>query len=161
MRQGMYLHMKTKLLEIKNFTIELMGEYGLSDWSFEYDKSVRRYGLCNYNRRRISLSANLVELNSEAETLNTILHEIAHALTPRAGHGREWADMAKSIGCTGSRCYNSRVCKPQAKYRADCLCNEPHLAYRKSLAVSAWMIHKSGSWSCAKCGATLKYYKVT
>ncbi len=41
---------------------------------------------------------------------NTILHEIAHALTGhKAGHNAEWRNMAIAIGCDGQRVYNHRT----------------------------------------------------
>ena len=56
-------------------------------WSFQFDHSKVRFGKCNYTKKEISLSRHLVQLNSEAEVRDTILHEIAHALAPRgAGH---------------------------------------------------------------------------
>jgi len=35
------------------------------------------------------------------EVLNTIKHEIAHALTPKQHHNKVWKDCAKRIGSDG------------------------------------------------------------
>lgn len=41
-----------------------------------------------------------------SDVRDTILHEIAHAITPGAGHIQLWKDTAISIGCSGERYYN-------------------------------------------------------
>jgi predicted SprT family Zn-dependent metalloprotease len=112
---------------------ELMDLHGLHDWDLMLDYAVSRFGLCNYNQKRISLSKTLVELNSEEEVKDTILHEIAHALTPKAGHKQEWKDKAKSIGCSGERCYsNSSVIVPKGKYKTVCPnCKKERVCFRK------------------------------
>jgi hypothetical protein len=54
------------------------------------DSAVRRFGTCRYSRKLITLSRQLIELNDQARVLDTILHEIAHALAgPKTGHGPE------------------------------------------------------------------------
>jgi predicted SprT family Zn-dependent metalloprotease len=83
----------------------LMNDHGLTDWTFQFDRAKRRFGVCSYRTRTISLSAPLVALNDEARIRNTILHEIAHALVgPGHGHGYVWRAMARSIGCDARRC---------------------------------------------------------
>ncbi len=43
-----------------------------------------------------------------AELVETILHEIAHTMTPEAGHSLAWVLAAKSIGSTGTRCHSMK-----------------------------------------------------
>lgn len=97
----------------KNEALFLMDEHGLLEkgWKFEFDSAKKRFGLCSYRKKIISLSASLTELNEFSRVKNTILHEIAHALTPKAKHGPVWVAMAKKIGCDGKRCYNSAEVK--------------------------------------------------
>jgi predicted SprT family Zn-dependent metalloprotease len=93
--------------EAIEFAQELMIEYGLLGWRAKLDNAVRRYGACDYSRKLITLSNNLVQLNDERSVLDTTLHEIAHALAgPRAGHGPEWRRVAQAIGCSPERCYS-------------------------------------------------------
>lgn len=47
---------------------------------------------------RIVLDRDHCENDSESEIIDTILHEIAHAMTPGAGHNTYWRQMAESIG---------------------------------------------------------------
>lgn len=69
----------------------LMDTHGLKNWTVELNKSVHKFGRCGHRTRRIILSAPLVELNTPDEVRDTILHEIAHALTPNhRGHSARW-----------------------------------------------------------------------
>jgi predicted SprT family Zn-dependent metalloprotease len=89
---------------------ELMFQHGLHNWQFEFDHAVVRFGRCSHSRRTISLSRELVQLNTEAQVRDTILHEIAHALVgPGHGHGRVWKLRAASIGAKPERCYDQSV----------------------------------------------------
>lgn len=103
-------------------------------WRFDFDNAKSRFGACHYRTKKITLSGYLVPLNDEAEVRNTILHEIAHALAGAAsGHGPEWKRVARSIGCTGDRCYDNNVVQgPQATYEAVCSCGIVHKRFRKS-----------------------------
>jgi predicted SprT family Zn-dependent metalloprotease len=100
----------------------LMRQHGLTPtWEFAFDRAVRRFGSCNWSRKRITLSAKLTLLNDEGQVRDTILHEIAHALTtPRTGHGPKWKAIARSIGCTAERCYGDDVVSPEPKFLGRC-----------------------------------------
>jgi predicted SprT family Zn-dependent metalloprotease len=112
---------------------ELMDWHGLQEWDLLFDYAVSRFGQCSYSQKRIALSKALVELNCEAEVKDTVLHEIAHALTPNAGHGQEWKKVARSIGCSGERCYSiSSVIMPKGKYKTMCPnCKKERVCFRK------------------------------
>lgn len=78
-----------------------LAEHGLRalGWTGRIDSAVRRFGVCNYRERTISLSRHLAAINSDEETLDTILHEIAHALAgPDCGHDERWRSVASRIG---------------------------------------------------------------
>lgn len=102
----------------------LMDEHGLTEqgWRFKWDRSVRRFGLCSFGPKTISLSLPLTEQNDESEVRDTILHEIAHALAPKGvHHGPEWKATAARIGARPERCYDSaQVVAPIAPYIAFC-----------------------------------------
>ena len=80
-----------------------VAEHGLANWDVMFDGARARFGCCYYHKKLITLSKVLVELNDEAEVLDTILHEIAHGLTP-GGHTKAWRKTALAIGCNGKRC---------------------------------------------------------
>ena len=83
---------------------EKMLEHGLEHWEFGFDDSMRRRGCCHWSEKRITLSLGLTKIRTEDAVVNTILHEIAHALTPGTNHSKAWYDKAISIGCDGTRC---------------------------------------------------------
>lgn len=115
---------KMNLNDAEKLAKKLLDKYELYNWHFGFDNSKRRFGCCHGGTKWITLSRHLVKLNSESEVKNTILHEIAHALTHlRYGyyvksHGKEWRKVALEIGCDGSRCHNAAMVKP--KYIAYC-----------------------------------------
>jgi predicted SprT family Zn-dependent metalloprotease len=125
------------LHKAETLALALMAKHGLPKL-FSFDNSKKRFGVCRmrYNRKvigfggqtktdyifiGISLSRHLVKLNEEAEVTDTILHEIAHALTMGDGHGAKWKAKCVEIGCRPIRCYSSNeVDTPTLKYSASC-----------------------------------------
>jgi predicted SprT family Zn-dependent metalloprotease len=96
-----------------------MDEHGLYDWNFRFDNAIARFGLCSFTKKTISLSRKLTELNPEDEVLDTILHEVAHALAGnKAGHGPEWRRVARSIGCNANRVHEAVM--PPQKWTVTC-----------------------------------------
>ena len=130
--------------EAKELAVSLMCKHALvsKGWSFQFDESVRRFGLCSYRTKTISLSRTLVELNPIEQVRDTILHEVAHALAgPTAKHGRVWQLMAQSIGARPERCYSSdEVQTPTAPWQAVCqFCHRVIKRHRMSKRLAlAW-----------------------
>jgi len=96
------------LYEAAHLARQLMTQHGLiaAGWSFAFDHARRRFGRCNYTHRRITLSRPLTLLNNLDEVRDTILHEIAHALAPAAGHSVKWRMVCLRIGAKPRRCYD-------------------------------------------------------
>jgi predicted SprT family Zn-dependent metalloprotease len=85
--------------------------HGLAErgWVGRFDRARCRFGCCWMARREISLSLALTELNDEAQVVDTILHEVAHALAfERYGHGvghdARWKAIAAQLGATPRAC---------------------------------------------------------
>jgi hypothetical protein len=97
------------LIQAERQARKLMLDHGLYGWNFKWDNAARRFGCCDYSTHTISLSKRLTVQRDEAAVLNTILHEIAHALTPGHGHDAVWRRKAISIGCNGKRCSDDPV----------------------------------------------------
>ncbi len=118
----------------------LFDEHGLQNWTFAFNRRKRAFGLCDFHKRTIYLSAVLTELNGEAEVRCTLLHEIAHALAgPEAGHGPAWRKVARSVGAKPRRCYSAQeVRQPQSRYLLVCpSCKESTPRYRRPTKVYA------------------------
>lgn len=90
-------------------------------YRFQWNRSRRKFGTCNVSRRTITLSPELVRLNSRDRVENTIIHEICHALTPGDGHGRRWKLAMVSFGLKPSRCYTTEDTNtPKGKHTLTC-----------------------------------------
>ena len=92
----------------------LMSDNGLCTWTFAFDRAKTRAGMCNHATKTISLSE-LYTTHPQTtpdHIKDTILHEIAHALTPGCRHGDAWKKKAMSIGCSATRCCEHFTQKP-------------------------------------------------
>jgi predicted SprT family Zn-dependent metalloprotease len=92
--------------EILTMATDLMTQHGLIEegWRPAIDSAKRRAGVCKYATRTLSFSLPIALLNTEVETRDTILHEIAHALVGHShGHDAVWRAKAREIGCNGQR----------------------------------------------------------
>jgi len=85
---------------------KLLNDHNLNDWKFELDNAKTRAGVTKYVPKIISISRGFVIKAPDSEILNTILHEIAHALVGHSeGHNKVWKAKAIDIGCDGERCH--------------------------------------------------------
>jgi hypothetical protein len=77
----------------------------------------------------------LVEVNDVIQVTDTILHEIAHALT-RDGHGYAWKRKCIEIGAKPERCYTNKDISPTMRYQAICGgCNAVYQKTRQPKAI--------------------------
>lgn len=84
------------------------------DYKFKWLENRNKFwkaGDCFWKTKTIRLQPRFVELNSEEVVSQAILHEIAHALTPKHRHNKFWKRKAIAIGCNGIRCYGKEVIK--------------------------------------------------
>ena len=126
-----------------DITFELLAEHGLAvEWAVGLNDSRSNSGTCNYTRRTIYLSRFFIDIESDESTLNTIRHEVAHALAgPRAGHGPRWRAIFLELGGDGQTVnYLSDEAKAEfdarAKWRGVCPVNSEHVVYRNRLTQS-------------------------
>src|ERR1700686_5283507 len=88
-----------RIRQVRQLAHDLLARHGLADWTFAYNRRKRAMGLCLYHLRTIELSVYLILRNPEEEILDTILHEIAHALVgPGHGHDKVWKKKCIEIG---------------------------------------------------------------
>ena len=135
------------LNKAEELCIELMNKHGLSHWKFQYDNSIRRFGVCKYNTYNesgvIGLSKKLVAVNEEKQVRDTILHEIAHALTRGHGHDAVWKAKCIEIGAKPERCYSSKDTNiAEMRYQAVCGgCGRKHQKSRMKKQLP-WLVNK-------------------
>lgn len=87
----------------KSLALELIAKH-IPGWRFAWSKKKTVFGCCRYGPKIIELSSHMTPHCSDEEVLDTILHEIAHALTPGAGHSVRWRLCFKALGGSGDRC---------------------------------------------------------
>lgn len=89
----------------------LLREHGLAaqGWRFVWDNARKRGGECNYQRKTVSMSKYLVPLWTDEQVKDTLIHEVAHALTPGAKHGAVWARKMRELGHIPARTHNNEV----------------------------------------------------
>lgn len=77
-----------------------LNKNNLSDWKVKVkvDQKQSFLGLCIYKDKSIVINAHHVDLHPESEVIDTIRHEIAHALTPGHAHDSVWEAKAKELG---------------------------------------------------------------
>ena len=90
-------------------------------WSFGFDNAKTRAGLCNYTRKRITVSRYLAEKFEDDAIHQTLLHEVAHAMAgPRAGHGPKWKAVANELGYEGGRLHDGPIANELAPWVGTC-----------------------------------------
>lgn len=98
-------------------------------WSFGFDNAKRRAGLCDYSRKRISVSRYLAARYDDDTNHQTLLHEVAHALAgSAAGHGPEWRRVADELGYDGGVTHRGETANELAPWVGSCPAG--HLVYR-------------------------------
>ncbi len=118
-------------------------------WRFAFNRRKKGLGLCMYSSRMIFLSSIFVAHNKEDIVLNTIRHEVAHALTPGANHGRIWKVMARKIGCVSVQATNSVANMPRGRWTTVCkICGSTCEHHRRTRVIKM----NARGYHCAKCG---------
>ena len=88
-----------RLLEVAKEARSLMDTHGLEDWTFRFSAAKTRLGECREPERVIQLSVRHAATAERREVMDTILHEIAHALAGvNARHGAAWKAVAARLG---------------------------------------------------------------
>lgn len=112
-------------------------------WSFAFDHAKMRAGLCDFGKKRISLSRYLAARYDDDEVKQVLLHEVAHALAgAKAGHGTKWRTIARELGYDGSRTHDGSAAADLAPIVG--YCPAGHEFYRFRVATRPL--------SCGRCG---------
>ncbi len=134
-----------RALEIGKLAFDLLARHGLHDWSFAFNRRKTSVGMCFFHRKAIELSIYFVQRNGPELILDTILHEIAHALVgPGHGHDAVWKRMCLKVGAKPERlCHEAEM--PAGRWQARCGgCGMTHHKHRRPKRMKGWF--------CRKCG---------
>lgn len=133
-----------RLVGVRQFALQLLAAHGLSGWRFAFNRRKQTLGLCVYQRCRIELSVHLVQRKGADEILDTLLHEVAHALVgPGHGHDPVWQRKCLEVGARPQRCGQADM--PPSAWQARCGgCGQPFDRHRKPQPLTGWF--------CRGCG---------
>ena len=116
-----------------------------ASWTFDFDRATRRAGLCNFSRKRITVSRHLAERFDDDAIHQTLLHEVAHALAgPHAGPGVEWRRTARRLGYVGGVTHDGPIADERARWRGSCPSGHAFVRFRRP----------SRDVSCGRCSRT-------
>ena len=107
-----------KIIDVQILGLDLLRVHGLlfQGWKIKFSRAKTLFGSCDYQNKTVFISRELAELNKEKYVKDVILHEIAHVFVPTEWHGKVWYAKARSIGCTGTRCYSKLVITPEGRF---------------------------------------------
>ena len=144
------------LKEVEALGLHLIREHGAVNglkkgWKFAFDLAPVRGGVCRYKEKLIALSVTYCLKASKAEIVDTILHEIAHAIVgPNHGHDEAWKTVARRIGCTAKRCHHVDHTPP--RWRGKCRCDKEWKRQRLS--------QRARRGYCPKCKGRIAWQRV-
>ena len=134
----------SELHRVRTWAESLIALHLDPSWSFAFDTAKVRAGLCDFRRKRISVSRYLAARFDDEANYQTLLHEVAHALAgPAAGHGRDWRETARGLGYVGGTTHFGETANELAPWVGHCPTG--HVAYRHRRPQRAM--------SCAKCAS--------
>ncbi|HEY3787264.1 MAG TPA: SprT-like domain-containing protein [Urbifossiella sp.] len=129
------------LKELQEIVVREFAKHGLAGWTFRFSDTKRRLGVCKYRSKRIEIAEYYARNNPAASVMDTLLHEIAHALAgPSAKHGPVWKSVALRIGATPHACDDSidTVVEP-GDWQSTCpACKKTHHQYRRPKSLTGY-----------------------
>jgi len=118
--------------ETEAMAAELFQAHGLINYSFGFDRAIRRAGQCDYTQKRITLSKHFVATADLDQVHQVLLHEVAHALVGRSvGHGKQWKQQASLLGYRHEKLDGAVIAESSAKYLGECAAGHKHYRMRK------------------------------
>lgn len=99
--------------ELKNNHVELR------HWRITFNNRKRAFGVCHHTKTEIQISSVLAPVMSDESIRDTIIHEIAHALTKGHGHDNVWRRKCIELGGNGNRVGGSDKFKDGEEGRLD------------------------------------------
>ena len=113
-----------------------------AEWTFGFDLSTARAGVCREHSRRIDLSVCYCLRATREDIEDTLLHEIAHAIVGvERRHDAVWQAKAREIGCTAERCSSLEHTLP--RWIGSCRCERPWSRQRLSRSLREGAICKA------------------
>ena len=143
----------------EDIAAEQMLTHGLHGWTFGFGRGKRTLGTMTLKRDAnagtVRISRHLIAAGDEQRVMDTLLHEIAHAVAylrhgrSSLGHGPLWKQVAKEIGATPrATCSGTPIATPNVRWECEA-CGEAVVFYRTPK-------HPPGRYRHRRCGGRLK-----
>lgn len=129
------------LEELQAIARRELAKHGLHGWTFGLAKTKRRLGVCKYKTKQIEIAEYYARNSPEASVLDTLLHEVAHAIAgPAAKHGPRWKAVATRLGASPRACETSgRAITEPGDWRATCPgCSKTYHLYRTPKSLTGY-----------------------
>lgn len=135
-------HLYHSVESAKGFFEAKCKEHGLDGWTFHVVSSTskRNIGYCSAWRKKIAIQAHFFFAMTAAQVEETILHELAHALTPGEGHNKVWRAKAIELGDTHARATTNIQGGPG--FRKEWMINSGHTRQESDFDVAAFTNRK-------------------
>lgn len=128
----------------------MLDSHGLvaKGWTCKLSNTKHILGQCSYRDKSIRLSRIHIAMGNDTEILNTIRHEVAHAITgPGHGHGQLWKQNAMLLG---ARPKSTAKLSYEAPHRYEIQCQKcERVLQKRHRRMSEKRI---ASCHCARCG---------
>ena len=123
-------------------------------WEHGYYFTKNSYGTCYCSQKFIAFNLPYIQQGKRDSILDTVLHEIAHALAGcNAGHGSVWQAMAKKIGCTGKPCKDAETSGVDLQQTTGAQA-------KKSILICSDCGSTAENYSCNECGGRSILYSI-
>lgn len=143
---------------VRDLVEEELTGYGLyqEGWRFNWCRTTRTMARCHYGTKLIEVSKHWAKIMTDFELKQTILHELAHALSYNIygwegmGHGVNWKKVAKEIGVVVPKHAMDTLKTPEHTWEVYCkLCNKTlKKMYRKPSSNYNWHTHRGCGGNC-------------
>lgn len=111
---------------------EMLEKLEDQEWTFGFDSGRRRAGMCSFNDKKITISKYLALVHSIDDVMQTLIHEIAHAIAgPKEGHSKKWLAIAKKLGYRNDKYTGNEIAEAYAPYKGLCPNGHEHFRYQK------------------------------
>lgn len=89
------------LEKYEKIATDMLINHNLGDWKFIWNNrtSNKTWGICKYKPKEIHLNKKYALVETEENVIDTIIHEVAHALTKGDEHGELWKAKCRELGC--------------------------------------------------------------